>query len=104
MCIRDSLLVGHCVGTDGRERLVVPWTTADHEIDRVARRVPIEVEGGAGDAVGHGRHHLQADPTPGEARQPERMHAEVDDVLLVAGVEHRYGGVRRGPDLSLIHI
>ena len=45
---------------------------------------------GGPEPVGHVRHELHADPQAGEARQRDRVHAEVEDLLGVAGEQHRH--------------
>ncbi len=72
------------------------------------RRHPTWGDEGRAGAVGDARRHLECGPQARAARERHRVHAEVEDLLYVAGVEHRHhdggrwelGGARCGGRLG----
>jgi hypothetical protein len=64
--------------------LAVPLDRGHHRHDSVAR------DRRGAERVGHARDDLEAGPQPGRARAGERVEAEVEHLLHVAGEEHRH--------------
>ena len=76
---REQVAVRHVL-----VRLAVPLDGGHHRHDAVAR------DRRGADGVGHARDDLEAGPQAGGARAGERVQAEVEHLLHVAGIEDRH--------------
>ncbi len=77
---------------DPAHGLVTPGPAVDLDLG-VDGGEPVDAGVDGGDAVGHRGHDAHADPRPAEAAEPERLDAEVEQVLLVGRHQHRGRGV-----------
>src|SRR5918997_891555 len=80
-------------------RMLRAWVSTNGRFSsttRISSTVAAGVVVDAAHPVGDRSDDLEAHPAAGVARQPEGVDAEVEHLLLVAGIEHRHAGVLEG--------
>ena len=70
-----------------------PRQTANRHVGQDAGREPSGIEIDRARPVGNCRHDFHADQRAGKTRHPEGMDSEVDHILLIARIDHRYAGI-----------
>ncbi len=93
--VDQLLLARYRVRADRRLRVVLPDLPVDSQ-PGFERMMAAGVEIDGADTVRHRGDDLESDPGAGVPRHPERVHSEVENILLITRNQHGHTGIGEG--------